>query len=477
MPVASGNDIRVPPLPSDLYAQWRARIPSAGELHDRAERPPEDWLQRIWHHQRLRRDGLRLLDGRAVRVLHPGFRSAEGGPDFRGAVIRIEGEAAQAGDVEVDLDAVGWRQHGHDRSAAFQKVVLHVVWNVPSNARQPLPTLVLPSALDAPLGEIVAWMEGEPDWAEEFLGKCCSPLQALDAVRLDELLRQAAQVRLERKAQNFARRAREAGWEQSLWEGLFRALGYKHNAWPMQRLAETLPALTEGDRAVPVLQARLLGLAGLLPHELPSQALREARPFWDAWWRERDHWQEQALPAVVWRMHGLRPANHPQRRLALAAHWATRPRFVAELEEWFLGSGEPATLLKTLQAGADAYWSWHWTLRSARMAKPQPLLGEARTTDLAVNVVLPWFRARAGAGGNAALVRRVDERFRQWPAGEDNSKLKQARVRLLGGARRDLRPTAATQQGMLQILQDFCGRSNALCAGCEFPQRVRELSA
>jgi Ni,Fe-hydrogenase III component G len=27
------------------------------------------------------------------------------------------------------------------------------------------------------------------------------------------------------------------------------------------------------------------------------------------------------LPRPAWKFHGLRPANHPQRRLALAAHW------------------------------------------------------------------------------------------------------------------------------------------------------------
>jgi hypothetical protein len=36
-------------------------------------------------------------------------------------------------------------------------------------------------------------------------------------------------VRLRSKAAQFQARARQAGWEQSLWEGLFRGLGYKRN--------------------------------------------------------------------------------------------------------------------------------------------------------------------------------------------------------------------------------------------------------
>jgi hypothetical protein len=32
---------------------------------------------------------------------------------------------------------------------------------------------------------------------------------------------------------------------------------------------------------------------------------------------------------------------------------------------------------------------------------------------------------------------------------------------------------AAAQQGLLQILRDFCEHSNALCENCEFPELVR----
>ena len=39
--------------------------------------------------QRLLRDQLMTLDGETVRVLHPGFKNHEAGPDFRGAVVQI----------------------------------------------------------------------------------------------------------------------------------------------------------------------------------------------------------------------------------------------------------------------------------------------------------------------------------------------------------------------------------------------------
>ena len=58
-------------------------------------------------------------------------------------------------------------------------------------------------------------------------------------------------------------------------------------------------------------------------------------------------------------------------------------------------------------------------------------------------------------------------------AAEDNAVLRLARDRLLGG-RRDVKlASAAMQQGLLQIVRDFCNHSNALCADCKFPELVR----
>ena len=112
-------------------------------------------------------------------------------------------------------------------------------------------------------------------------------------------------------------------------------------------------------------------------------------------------------------------------------------------------------------------------MTSAPLARPQPLLGAGRVTDLAVNVVLPWLWVRAREGGNEKILREMERRFQAWPAAEDNSVLKQARQRLLGNARQRGLAGAAEQQGLMQIVRDFCEHSNALCTDCRFPELVR----
>jgi hypothetical protein len=346
--------------------------------------------------------------------------------------------------------------------------------------------LSLHDALDAPLGELNLWLGSEASQTlpESLHGKCCSPLRELAEPDLTKLLHEAAQLRLQSKAAQFQARARQAGWDQSLREGLFRALGYKHNVWPMHRLAELRPRWSPPGSETLAVQARLLGISGLLPTDLTrAQAGPDhyVRRVWDQWWRERDEFADCVLPRTVWRFHGLRPANHPQRRLALASRWSLDGELAAKLQKWCAREiPNPAltdSLLDALQVGPDDFWSWHCTFRSVRMKKAQPLLGSTRVTDLAVNVVLPWLWIRAVEGKNEALQRSIERRYFAWPAAEDNSLLRLARQRLLGNAPKRVLRGAAAQQGLIQIIRDFCERSNALCDHCQFPALVKDWQA
>lgn len=475
----------MPRQDSNFYAQWRLRRGPAA-LRESAEPPPERLLQAVWQHQRLKREQLRTLDGATVRVLHPGFAAAGSGPDFHDAVLQFGSAPPQTGAVEVDLKSCGWHAHGHDSNPAFQNVALHVIWQPERNAKFPGHTLALEPVLDAPIAELNQWLDREPVKAlpSGLQGKCSAPLRELTESEIEHLLQEAARVRFEGKAAQLQARARQVGWEQALWEGLFRAAGYQHNTWPMQCLAESRAQWAGRDNSPVRLQARLLGLSGLLPTELSRRETAAdgyLRQVWDCWWRERDELSEALLPRELWRLHGLRPANHPQRRLALAAHWIATGDLPARIERWCQSTPGPehcaGSLLKILQVNEDEYWSWHWTFRSARLSKPQPLLGATRLTDLAINVVLPWLWTRAVEGGNESLRAEIERRYFAWPAAEDNSVLRLARQRLLNSASRKLFRHAAAQQGLIQIVRDFCDHSNAICENCGFPDLVRGMCA
>ncbi len=486
----------------NFYAAWRERCRAVNVLRDGGSTPPEKLLQAVWQHQRLQRDRLKTTDGRSLRVLHPGFISVAGGPDFRGAVLQFGEEKPVAGDVEVDLQSGGWRAHGHDKNPHFKNVILHVVWETAKPNTAVPAVLALKSFLDAPVVELALALQNESGLPESLRGKCSAPLRELSPAQLTELLRAAARIRFQTKAAALLARAKHAGWEQTLWENLFRALGYKNNVWPMLNLAERKSAWQRGVQSVFEIQARLLGVSGLLPDDL-TRAQKSSDTFlrraWDLWWRDRDEWEGCRQPRAAWKLHGLRPANHPQRRLALVAHWLASENLIAKIEAWGLAiagrAGNPPagggahgvtrhasprlveSLHEIFRVEHDEFWSWHWTFKSARLPQPQPLLGAARTTDLAVNVVLPWLWVRAREGGNEKLQAEIERRFLAWPAAEDNAVLKLARQRLLGTSRRRVLKGAAAQQGLMQIIRDFCEHTNAVCADCRFPELVQCLKS
>src|SRR5579872_6229920 len=131
----------------NFYEVWREQCRAVNLFREGGAIPPEKLLQAIWQHQRLKRDDLLTAQGKTVRVLHPGFASAEGGPDFRGAVLQFDHAAPVSGDVDIDLHISGWHAHGHDTNPAFQNVLLHVVWEEPIHTKSPSPGPLLRLAL------------------------------------------------------------------------------------------------------------------------------------------------------------------------------------------------------------------------------------------------------------------------------------------------------------------------------------------
>ena len=101
---------------SNFYLAWRAKRFASTAFAEKADQaPPEALLQQVWLYQRILQDRLQTIDGRAVRVLHPGFLNREAGPDFRRAIVQIGNEGPVTGDIEIDLISAGWEQHSHAR--------------------------------------------------------------------------------------------------------------------------------------------------------------------------------------------------------------------------------------------------------------------------------------------------------------------------------------------------------------------------
>lgn len=451
---------------------------------------PERVLHLMWMHQRFDAHRCQTHSGQKIEILHPGFWNDGAGPDFKSAVLRINKNTYKHADIEIDLKPSFWHSHRHDLNPAFNRVRLHVVWEGPIPKKHPLPVLELSKYTSVSQSNLITWANDSVTecWPEHICGQCQSPLKKLSSESIQLLVRQAALLRLQLKAKRMEEDARHMGYGNALWMHLFNGLGYRRNQWPMRRLYELTEKMMEdlvskkADEARFLLQSRLFGIANLMPKQISSKSNKDnryIRKYWDAWWRDRDTFAPYILPKCIWHMQSIRPANHPLRRLATAAHWLTTPNFIQRIEDWFKTPMQTRTaqekMHQILGDYPDAFWSWHWSLTGPRMKSPSFLTGAERTNELVVNVILPWLLARTRSDDQSDQLQRLKRFYFHWPRAADNALLKMARKRLLNGVKCSWIQSAADQQGLLQILTDFCGHSNATCEHCLFPEVVQAL--
>lgn len=455
--------------PITRYGQLRASLLAAAPA--RVREPirgavSERLLQLIWQEQRVCRP-LRTRDGQRLTVRFPGWWNGEAGPDFRQAILQLSHRTLR-GDVEVHVRLADWFQHHHDRDPRYANVVLHVVlWDEPPpRADVNEPVVALADQLDAPLEQLAA--ELDPDripLREPSCGRACArALQQMPVARLQALLGEAGLDRLERKAHRLGERMHAVSVAQTCYEGWMEALGYKANKTGFRLLARRLVWWPQPPAPMADCAAVLFGLANFLP---VRRADAYTRALWDRWWKWRAEWEDRVLPASVWNFTGHRPINHPHRRLAAAATLLRQRGDVwPACRQALLQDDDPSRVFRGLE---DEYWSRHCTLGGRPMKQPAELIGAARAEEIVVNVILPL--AFALGRDEPVLRQRAEQQFLRRRPTAPHSVMLRAVAHLLPAQPRVL-TTAAHQQGLLQVFEDFCLQSDQPNGQCRLPELV-----
>ena len=368
-------------------------------------------------------------DGREAEIVHFGEWNREAGPDFKGAKIRLDSSSEQVGDLEVDMDARDWERHGHATNPAFSGVRLQLF--VHSSG----PAAFARTSDHRAVAQAMLTV-GNP--APTILRH---PPGAVDAASALCMIEEAADFRLRAKQSAHARAVSLHGADTALFHAIASGLGYKNNSIPFLLVAQRTglrdAARTEGE-------ARLFGLSGFLESrtfDSVDDATRGyLKPLWDSWWAERDSMERLVLPAAAWKLSGLRPSNHPHRRMgALAATAAQFSRLRKMIRE-----GGPCGFEEFFRSLAHPYWSRHWNLSASRLDSELALVGSDRVTDLLVNAFLPSLTAE-----------RARAEMHKLPGPAPAGRIRRACEWLTGSADPHLMRSARHQQGLLQLFADF----------------------
>lgn len=401
--------------------------------------------------------------GERIEVVQFGVWNREAGPDFAEAAVSIDGGEPRRGWIELDPDARDWERHGHGANPDYDGVVLHVFMQRggPEFFTRTVSHRLVPQVL---LDRAALADDPPVQQPEAKPGRCVAPLRALDDERVREVLLGAAKHRMKRKSAALARLSELHGPDEALYQGLAATLGYKSNKLPFTLLAQRLPLrFLKASRAEA--EALLFGLAGFLPARdlsaFDDPARGYLRELWEKWWPLRAPHERLEIPSSLWRPGGQRPANHPQRRVAALAeivrHWPKVRALRARCH--------PGDVIEFFGKLTNEFWDWHYTVSSKASPRRMALIGESRVVEMLANVYFPIAileDPKRWAG------------FKNLTAPLSNRRVEIAALRLFGDdarARPFLR-SAALQQGLLQIYEDFCMQDATDCARCRFPEQV-----
>jgi hypothetical protein len=350
----------------------------------------EDFLQLVWKYQYFDRKDLKTVDGQSVQILAAGFHNQSEGPDFRDAIVMLDGVTFH-GHVEVHRLASDWKQHAHGGDPAYNSVILHVVWEndkaVHRNDGTPMPTVELKGRIFL---EVWRNYENLLDFKSDLA--CAHALTKVSEIVRFSALEQALVGRLYNKSQLILEilDQTKGDWEETAYRWLFTCFGFKTNSQPMAELAALVSykTLQKHRNQVSALEAMLLGQAGLLPEESDEPYVQHLISEFD-FYRKKFNWNTSML-RQHWTFMGARPTNFPSIRIAqLASILSKAPNLLQAVME---DSREFAAFKKLLQVAPSDYWKYHYSFGKPTEKIASKGISGSSLELLIINFVIPlWF--------------------------------------------------------------------------------------
>lgn len=448
----------------------------------------ERHLQCVWFDGRYRPELLHTREGEEVIVESPGRWNLEAGPDFLDAVLLVGGERRRVvGDVEIHIHPAHWRHHAHRYDSRYSRVVAHVSYFKGASQKAHLPPGAVEICLEDELNadDLFSFESVDTSAYPYAERRSPSPCGAALAARTVDcailLLESAGEERLRLKTERMRRLIEQHGEERVLYEEVMCSLGYKNNRVPFRELAARVPvdALrreSAGDTEKAF--ALLLGVGGLLPVKPSRSWDYETRDYlrglWSFWWKRQCSWESRMMPGSSWSLAGVRPQNHPIRRIAAAAGLFCGPKTFRD-SMFEAGALPPerwvsATTAILSRGASDPYWKRRMGFSGSPAARNVSLIGEERAAAILCNVMVPF---TAAAGWPSPAGRMLQDLV---PAAHDDGVIRRTASALFG---RDHNPrlyrTGLRQQGLQQINHDFCDSDRTACRECALPAAIAAI--
>lgn len=419
----------------------------------------EFFLQSIWEYSLYRPEGLRSTRGEQITVVHPGKRNRFSGPDFEEARVRI-GSTLLVGHVEVHIRSSDWFAHGHHRDAAYERIILHVVWE--DDAGSTLPDCIPVLKISA---HVAASVLHRYRYLHQSLAAipCEKHLASVSYLKRKSWLNRLLAERWEQRFRNWEGilQQQKGDWRVLLYWCLAENFGFKANAAAFLSLAQSIPLSLLGRHQDQLfqLEALLFGQAGFLHRDFSEEypfRLKQEYQFL------RRKYGLVPMPVHRWRFMRLRPANFPTLRIAQFAALIHRSFHLFQHMVAQSALQELMQLFEDIQA--SEYWEQHFRFEDTSQKKScRRSLGADAIRNIIINTVAPlrfMYGTHTGVDTypeqSLALLEKLEP--------ERNARIAEWEQRGW------IPDNAAESQALLELLTSYCNEKR--CLQCAIGQTI-----
>ena len=404
------------------------------------------------------KDELATTHGETVKVLFPGMLNHHSGPDFLHAKVKIN-DVVLYGDVEVHIKSSDWYGHKHDKDPAYDKVILHVIWEDNKEVYlhdQALPALLLKNCIDD------QFIERYERLIENKAGiPCEAHLPYVDKKHWTSAIKKAFMERLQRKYAyvDGQLKAYKHDSEKIAYELLAKAFGFNVNQESFFTLSQKVPlqVVKQQTNDLLSLEALFLGQAGFLTRsEAKTAYVKELVNVYTYLKHKYD--LPQPLQQSQWKFFRLRPANFPPLRIAQFV------RFLYKQPSIFyaLMNTPYETLVKRLRLRTSPYWRMHYAIGKKSKAII-PKLGVESANTIIINTVVPLWVAYGRLRDEDTYLERTMDLLKKMPP--EKNKITQT-WKQFGMPIKD----SLASQGSLGLYKNFCKYKR--CLSCSIGRAI-----
>ncbi|MDR3678619.1 MAG: DUF2851 family protein [Flavipsychrobacter sp.] len=410
----------------------------------------ETLLQLIWQYSLYKPGNLITQSGESVTILFPGVLNRNAGPDFFEAKVKV-GNTLLVGNVELHINSSDWLKHGHQEDPAYQRLILHVVYNndVPDVvAHTPVLQLAphIPAHIITQYSNLLQAPQSIP---------CSAQLPNVKDIIKESWLSRLLAERWEQKLLEWEELlTKSAGdWHNLMYWRTAANFGFKVNTHPFMMLAQSLPLniLAKHHENLLQIEAVVFGQAGFLEGDFEDDYPRNLQREYDYL---RKKYKLTPIHPHLWKFMRMRPANFPTIRLAqFAALVHKSVHLFSQVVEIATGK----ELQPLFDVKASEYWDTHFKFDEPSAESSPKRLGKSSIDNIIINTIAPIQFLYAEQQGVSGLKERALQLLDTIPAEKNN-------IISIWDANKWPAQNATRSQAMIQLYNRYC--SSKRCLEC-----------